>query len=74
VPASAGLIVTVLIDGVKAKIVTYLKPAECGGGGGGLPVTGARTGLLIGGGIGLVAVGAGLFLLFRRRRVTFTVG
>jgi LPXTG-motif cell wall-anchored protein len=74
VPGSANLAVTVVIDDEKAKIVTYLKPAECGGGGGGLPVTGSRTGMLVGGGVGLVAVGAALYVFFRRRRVTFTVG
>jgi LPXTG-motif cell wall-anchored protein len=38
----------------------------------GLPVTGMSTGLLAGGGLGLLALGGGAYLLARRRRASFT--
>lgn len=47
----------------------YKVPADCGGEGGGLPVTGFPVGLAAAGGALLLAVGAGLFLVARRRRV-----
>ena len=54
----------------------YEKPAACGGGGGddgpGLPVTGAAAGAIAGGAAILLAIGVTLFLVARRRRVSFT--
>jgi hypothetical protein len=44
-------------------------PGSCGG----LPVTGVKVGAAAAGALGLVGVGAGLFLVARRRRVRFTV-
>jgi hypothetical protein len=51
----------------------YAQPADCGGGGGGpgLPVTGASVGGAAGVAVLLLGVGAGLFYLFRRRRLRF---
>jgi LPXTG-motif cell wall-anchored protein len=43
-----------------------------GGAAGGLPVTGTNVGLIAGGGIVLLAAGAGLFLAGRKRRTTTT--
>lgn len=42
---------------------------DSGGTGGGLPVTGLKVGAIAGGGVALLALGAALFLLSRRRRV-----
>lgn len=51
-----------------AKIV--INPTGGGSGsGGGLPVTGTKTGLIAASGIALLAVGVGLRILARRRRV-----
>ncbi|MFC0531963.1 LPXTG cell wall anchor domain-containing protein [Phytohabitans kaempferiae] len=44
-----------------------------GQGGGTLPVTGANAAVVAGAGVGLLAVGVGVFLLARRRRVHLTV-
>lgn len=52
-----------------AKIV--VNPADEGGQGGGLPITGPGAGLLAGGGAALVAVGAFAFFLTRRSRSSF---
>ncbi|MFC6018946.1 LPXTG cell wall anchor domain-containing protein [Plantactinospora solaniradicis] len=49
-----------------------VNPTE-GGGGGGLPVTGASTGIVAGAGILLLAAGAFGFVLARRRRTRFVV-
>jgi hypothetical protein len=51
------------------KVHIGARPAT-GGGGGGLPVTGARTGLIGGVGAALVLLGTTLFLVARRRRPT----
>jgi LPXTG-motif cell wall-anchored protein len=45
---------------------------ECQGEGGELPTTGNTTMLIAGGAVALLALGGGLFLVARRRRVTFT--
>lgn len=81
-PASAGLTVDVLYQG--HSIVDPDQPIEItaagwaeltcddGGEAGDLPATGVPIGLVIGGAALLLALGAGLFLLARRRRITFT--
>jgi LPXTG-motif cell wall-anchored protein len=53
---------------LEAKVT---KPATCVAPPG-LPVTGSSVGGIVAGAVGAVAVGAFLFLRFRRRRVTFT--
>ncbi|MFD6564945.1 cell wall anchor protein [Micromonospora profundi] len=55
----------------------YTPEGDCGGGGGGgeepgLPVTGAAAGGIAAGAIALLIAGAVLFVIARRRRVTFT--
>lgn len=45
-----------------------------GAGDGGLPVTGAKAGLITAGGAALLAAGAALFLVARRRRVVLVAG
>lgn len=53
--------------------VNYDKPDNCSGGsGGGLPVTGAAAGGIAGGAAVLLALGAVLFVMARRRKVRFT--
>lgn len=51
---------------------TSSPPPAGGGGGGGLPVTGDNVGLMVSAGGGLLALGAGLFFLARRRGTKFT--
>lgn len=47
--------------------------ADCsGGGGGGLPITGTTITLVAGGAVLLLGLGTGVYLIARRRRVTFT--
>ncbi|MFC3505002.1 cell wall anchor protein [Micromonospora krabiensis] len=55
----------------------YAPEGDCGGGGGGgeepgLPVTGAAAGGIAAGALALLAIGAVLFVVARRRRVRFT--
>lgn len=81
-PASAGLTVDVRLeeDGESAleegafEIDAEEFAANCDddGQGGSLPETGVSTGLIAGGAVALLALGAGLFLIARRRRITFT--
>jgi LPXTG-motif cell wall-anchored protein len=72
-PGSEGLTVVVTAFGEDAPPVAWEKPDNCGGGGGGpLPVTGPKAGLLAGAAGALLALGAGLFVLARRRRISFT--
>jgi LPXTG-motif cell wall-anchored protein len=54
--------------------VEYEQPEDCdnSGSGGGLPLTGAAAGSIAGGAGALLAVGAGLFFMARRRKVKFT--
>jgi hypothetical protein len=52
--------------------IDYVSPGDCSGGGGGLPVTGAAAGGIAGGAGVLLAVGAGLFVMSRRRKVRFS--
>ncbi|MFE9653494.1 cell wall anchor protein [Micromonospora sp. NPDC006431] len=78
--AVAGLTVTPKADGLDDSTpIAWEKPADCapGGGGGGedgptLPVTGAAAGAMAAGAVALLAVGAVLFVVARRRRVRFT--
>jgi len=58
-----------LSDNTDDFIVLVGAPAAGGGGGEGLPVTGMQVGLIGGIGGGVLAVGAVLFVLARRRRV-----
>jgi LPXTG-motif cell wall-anchored protein len=80
-PASEGLKVTATPKGHEdeAATVTYERPADCdssGGGGsdggGNLPKTGAAVSTWAGGAVALLAIGAGVFFLARRRKVKFT--
>ncbi|HEX8630862.1 MAG TPA: LPXTG cell wall anchor domain-containing protein [Catenuloplanes sp.] len=83
-----GLTVTPSIEGVGAsEPIAWAPPKDCvkptptptpssngngGGDGGTLPVTGTAAGGIAGGAAGLLAIGAVLFMLARRRRVRFT--
>jgi LPXTG-motif cell wall-anchored protein len=84
--AVEGLTITVelALDGepveLKDNVITWSdKGLDCvpdegddNGEGGELPVTGASTTLFAGGAVLLLAVGGGLYLIARRRRVTFS--
>jgi len=52
--------------------IDYVQPDGCSGEGGGLPVTGAAAGGIAGGAAVLLAIGAVLFVMARRRKVRFT--
>jgi LPXTG-motif cell wall-anchored protein len=69
--AEEGTVVTVTI-GDESEEIAWTEPDDCDGAGGGLPVTGASTGIVAGAALALLAVGGGLFLVARRRRITFT--
>lgn len=81
-PAAAGLTVDVRYQGtsiVDPDDPIAIPPAEfealtCeeDGEGGDLPATGPPVGLIAGGALVLLGLGAGLFLLARRRRIIFT--
>jgi len=62
------------IEGAKPETIAYEKPDNCdtAGSGGGLPVTGAAAGTIAGGAGLLLAIGAVLFVVSRRRKVKFT--
>lgn len=76
--ATEGFKVTITVTiGEKSasETVTYQKPEDCaagGAGGGGLALTGAAAGSIASGAGLLLAVGAFLFLMARRRKVKFT--
>lgn len=69
--AEEGTVVTVTI-GDQSEEIAWTAPDDCDGAGGGLPVTGASTSIVAGAALALLAVGGGLFLVARRRRITFT--
>jgi LPXTG-motif cell wall-anchored protein len=83
-PSAEGLIVDVQFEGESVIEdgpieITSEEWAELGcaeeeppGEGGELPITGSSTTLIAGGAVALLALGGGLFLVARRRRVTFT--
>ncbi|PZF87066.1 cell wall anchor protein [Micromonospora deserti] len=67
----------VVLPGLELEMeVAYAPEGDCGGGGGGeepgLPVTGAAAGGIAAGALALLALGAVLFVVARRRRVHFT--
>jgi LPXTG-motif cell wall-anchored protein len=75
--AVPGFTVTVTptgFDNQGPETIAYEKPADCdtAGSGGGLPVTGAAAGSIAGGAGLLLAIGAVLFVVSRRRKVKFT--
>ncbi|MFI6268668.1 LPXTG cell wall anchor domain-containing protein [Micromonospora zamorensis] len=77
--AVEGLTVTPAAEGLDDnEPIAWEQPAECAPGQGGgkdepaLPLTGAATGGIIAGAVVLLAAGAGLFVMARRRRVRFT--
>ena len=75
--AVPGFTVTVTptgFDGHGPETIAYQKPADCdtSGSGGGLPVTGAAAGTIAGGAGLLLALGAVMFVVSRRRKVKFT--
>lgn len=72
--AEEGLTVTPSIEDEAGEAIAWTEPADCGGTGGGdsLPLTGASVTGAIGVAAGLLAIGAVLFFVFRRRRVRFT--
>lgn len=78
--AFEGLVVTPSAEGLDdASPIAWKKPATCSPGGGGgkkdgptLPLTGAATGGIVAGAVALLAAGAVLFVLARRRKVRFT--
>ncbi len=71
--AKKGLTVTPTGEGLDdSEPIAWEQPEGCGGGGGGLPVTGAAAAGIAGGAVVLLAIGVTLFLVARRRRLTFT--
>ncbi|MEW2374599.1 cell wall anchor protein [Micromonospora sp. NPDC047812] len=74
-PAAEGLSVVFTGDLESAKPIAWTAPkggCDEGGEGGGLPVTGAAAGGIAAGAVALLALGAVLFVVARRRRVRFT--
>jgi LPXTG-motif cell wall-anchored protein len=68
--------ISATIDGETesfTETISYTQPGDCDGEGDpDLPLTGAAAGGIAGGAGALLLVGAGLYLLARRRKVTFT--
>lgn len=83
-PPSPGLSVDVVLDGVSTvdpaepiqvtsgALAALDCAAEDDGGGGGLPATGISAIIVAGGALALLSLGAGLYLVARRRRIRFT--
>lgn len=75
-PGSEGLTVTPSVDGEEGEAIAWTPEEDCeggsGGGDGSLPVTGVAAGGIAGGALALLAIGAVLFFVARRRRTTFT--
>ncbi|GID97494.1 LPXTG cell wall anchor domain-containing protein [Amorphoplanes digitatis] len=78
-PAVDGMKITATPKGYEGEdaTITYEQPEDCNAGSGGgeepsLPLTGAAAGSIAGGAAVLLAVGAGLFFMARRRKVKFT--
>ncbi|MFY1669085.1 cell wall anchor protein [Plantactinospora sp. WMMB334] len=73
-PAEEGLTVTPSSEGQEGEPLAWEKPENCesGGGGGELPLTGAAAGGIAVGAALLIGAGVVLFIMARRRRVTFT--
>jgi len=74
---SIKVTISVTVDGKTYSdfdTVKYEKPGNCTGGqgGGGLPVTGTPAAAIAGGAVAILALGAVLFVLARRRKVKFT--
>jgi LPXTG-motif cell wall-anchored protein len=74
---SIKVTISVTVDGKTYSdfdTVKYEKPGNCTGGegGGGLAKTGAPTGTIAGAAVAVLALGAVLFFLARRRKVKFT--
>ena len=73
---SIKVTISVTVDGKTYSdfdTVKYETPGNCSGGqGGGLPKTGAPTGTIAGAAVAVLALGAVLFFLARRRKVKFT--
>jgi LPXTG-motif cell wall-anchored protein len=65
---SASLTGTVMFGTTKLVDIAFVSPANCAK----LPVTGTKTDVIVGVAIGLLLLGGVLFVLARRRRVTFT--
>ncbi|WFE38884.1 cell wall anchor protein [Micromonospora sp. WMMD998] len=71
--AYPGLKVTVRYDvAEESETIPYTQPEDCSGQGGGLPVTGPAAGAIAGGATLLLAAGAVLYVVARRRRISFT--
>ncbi|MCZ7439259.1 cell wall anchor protein [Micromonospora sp. WMMC241] len=71
--AYKGLKVTVKYDVVEeSETIPYTQPEDCSGQGGGLPVTGPAAGAIAGGAALLLGAGAVLYVVARRRRISFT--
>lgn len=76
-PAEEGLTVTPSGEGIEnPEPIAWEKPEDCtpgaGGGDPGLPVTGAAAGGIAAGAAVLLAIGGGLFVMARRRKLRFT--
>nr|WP_230416806.1 cell wall anchor protein [Micromonospora tarapacensis] len=75
-PAGEDEAALVVLPELGLELEVVYAPEGCGGGGGGeepgLPVTGAAAGGIAAGAIALLALGAVVFVMARRRRIHFT--